>query len=85
VGDDVAGLFSIGVSPAVQGKGIGALLVREFMGAARLRGCKTVFLTTDRDDNEAVNGFYGRLGFAISRQYVTPEGRNMNEYRIDLS
>lgn len=84
VGDDVAGLFSIGVLPELQGTGAGKKLVQAFLQEASKRGCKGMFLTTDRDDNEAVNAFYQKLGFSIERQYETPEGRRMNEYWIDL-
>lgn len=80
IGDDVAGLFSIGVLPELQGTGAGKNLVQAFLVEARERGCKRVFLTTDRDNNEAVNAFYEKLGFSVERQYVTPEGRRMNEY-----
>jgi ribosomal protein S18 acetylase RimI-like enzyme len=85
VGADVAGLFSIGVLPELQGTGAGKLLVRAFLKEAKLRGCRRVFLTTDRDGNEAVNSFYEKLGFCIERQYVTPQGRRMNEYWITLT
>lgn len=84
IGDDVAGLFSIGVLPELQGTGAGKQLVQAFLDDAKQRGCKRVFLTTDRDNNEAVNSFYEKLGFEIERQYVTPEGRRMNEYWIAL-
>jgi ribosomal protein S18 acetylase RimI-like enzyme len=84
VGGDVAGLFSLGVSPELQGTGAGKLLVQAFLQEARSRGCERVFLTTDRDNNEAVNAFYQKLEFRIVRQYATPEGRYMNEYWIDL-
>lgn len=84
MGDDVAGLFSIGLLPELQGTGAGKLLVQAFLHEARMRGCKRVFLTTDRDDNGAVNAFYQKLEFKIKRQYETPEGRRMNEYWINL-
>lgn len=83
-GDDVAGLYSIGILPELQGTGAGKKLVKAFLDAAAERGCRRVFLTTDRDDNSAVNTFYQKLGFVIGRQFVTPEGRHMNEYWIDL-
>ena len=83
-GEDVAGLFSIGVLPEFQGTGAGNTLVRAFLDEARARGCKRVFLTTDRDNNDSVNNFYQHFGFSIERQYTTPEGRKMNEYWIDL-
>ena len=85
IGDDVAGLFSIGVLPELQGTGAGKKLVQAFLNEAKQRGCKRVFLTTDRDNNEAVNSFYEKLGFDVERQYVTPEGRRMNEYWINLT
>ena len=80
MGADVVGLFSIGVLPELQGAGAGKLLVNGFLREAGNRGCKRVFLTTDRDENDAVNLFYQKLGFSIERQYETPEGRRMNEY-----
>jgi ribosomal protein S18 acetylase RimI-like enzyme len=84
VGDDVAGLFSIGVLPELQGTGAGKILVNAFLEEARKRGCERVFLTTDRDENEPVNHFYEKLGFKVEREYMTQEGRNMNEYWITL-
>lgn len=84
VGADVAGLFSIGVLPELQGTGAGKKLVEAFLAEAKNRGCKRVFLTTDRDNNENVNLFYQKLGFSLERQYETPEGRRMNEYWIKL-
>ena len=83
-GDDVAGLFSIGVLPELQGTGAGKKLVHAFLDEARQRGCSRVFLTTDRDNNEPVNRFYRKLGFVVEREYATPEGRHMNEYWITL-
>lgn len=83
-GDDIAGLYSIGVLPELQGTGAGKLLVQSFLEEAQKRGCLTVFLTTDRDENDAVNAFYSRLGFTVFREYATPENRHMNEYRIQL-
>lgn len=85
IGDEAAGLFSIGVLPELQGTGAGKKLVQAFLLEARQRGCERVFLTTDRDNNDAINSFYEKLGFEIDRQYVTPEGRRMNEYWIRLA
>jgi GNAT superfamily N-acetyltransferase len=82
VGDEVAGLFSVGVLPELQGTGAGKALVNAFLDEARERGCTRVFLTTDREKNEPVNQFYLNLGFVVEREYTTPEGRNMNEYWI---
>ena len=84
LGDDITGLFSMGVLPELQGIGAGKKLAKAFLTEAASRGCKKVFLTTDRDKNDLVNSFYTKLGFSIQRQYVTPEGRRMNEYWIDI-
>ena len=84
VGGHVAGLFSIGVLPELQGTGAGKKMVQAFLDEAANRGCTRVFLTTDRDNNDSVNAFYMKLGFRLERQYVTPEGRRMNEYWITL-
>lgn len=78
-------LMSIAVLPEKQGQGIGQALVRAFLSEAAHRSLTRVNLTTDKVDNDAGNNFYQRLGFALARQYVTPEGRQMNEYAIDLS
>lgn len=78
-------LMSLAVLPDAQGQGIGQDLVRAFLEEAIRRNLHQVDLTTDRKDNEAANRFYQKLGFACERVYVTPEGREMNEYVIDLS
>lgn len=83
-GKDVAGLYSIGVLPSLQGTGAGGKLVTAFLEEARLRGCSRVFLTTDRDGNDLVNAFYRKAGFRLEREFATDEGRKMNEYWIDL-
>lgn len=85
VGDDVAGLYSIAVLPALRGTGAGENLVHYFLAEASKRRCKSVFLTTDKINNIPVNKFYIKLGFQLKKEFVTPEGRAMNEYCIELS
>jgi ribosomal protein S18 acetylase RimI-like enzyme len=84
-GGDVAGIFSICVSPRLQGSGAGKDLISAFLEEAKRRGSRRVYLTTDQMNNDAVNAFYTNLGFKVERQFVTPEGRRMNEYWIDLT
>ena len=81
-GADVSGLFSIAVSPSAQSGGTGRALVEAFIREARSRGARAIFLTTDRDGNDAVNHFYTARGFTLERSFETPEGRRMNEYWI---
>jgi ribosomal protein S18 acetylase RimI-like enzyme len=80
----VGTLMSIAVSPEAQGRGLGQVLVKAFLEGAIDRKLKHVDLTTDRNNNDSVNQFYQRMGFRCSRTFVTPEGREMNEYVIDL-
>ncbi len=80
-----ATLMSIAVDPACQGSGAGGLLVSAFLEEARQRGLTWVNLTTDAENNAAVNRFYQANGFTLHRTYTTPEGRGMNEYLIQLS
>lgn len=73
-------LMSIAVAPEAQGKGVGKVLVREFLIEARKRGLEYVNLTTDARNNDATNAFYLAQGFTLFGSYTTPEGRQMNEY-----
>jgi ribosomal protein S18 acetylase RimI-like enzyme len=77
-------LMSIAVRPESAGKGIGERLVEAFCQELAERGVHAVCLATDRDNNDHVNHFYQGLGFRLSRTYITPEGRAMNEYVISL-
>jgi ribosomal protein S18 acetylase RimI-like enzyme len=84
-GEGCGTLMSIAVSPDAQGKGIGKQLVEVYLAEAAYRGNAEVNLTTDRLNNESVNRFYVRYGFRLMRQFATPEGRVMNEYRISTA
>lgn len=77
-------LMSIAVLPGQQGTGIGRALVSAFLSTTQERGLLQVDLTTDRNDNASANQFYQNLGFVLEKTYITPEGRAMNEYVIDL-
>lgn len=79
-----ATLMSIAVLPEYQNKRIGKALVQQFIAEVKRRGLKKVNLTTDKDNNEAVNAFYQKLGFKLARSFITPEGRWMNEYVINF-
>jgi GNAT superfamily N-acetyltransferase len=89
-GDSPAGperslLSSIAVSPEAQGRGVGRALVAAWVDEARRRGSTGCFLTTDADHNEAVNGFYARLGWTLADSFTTPQGRRMNRYVLDFA
>ncbi len=77
-------LLSLAVSPEQQRKGIGRILLLEFLAAARKRGAKQVSLTTDAAGNERVERFYQSLGFKRRAAYSTPEKRLIHDYVIDI-
>lgn len=81
---DTATLLSICVDEDARGGGAAKALLDAFVDAARGCGARALDLTTDRDNNERVNRFYVRNGFSLGREFVTPEGRRMNEYVLRL-
>lgn len=83
-GGEVAGLYSIGVDPHAQQQGTGKMMLEEFLKEAKSRGCRKVFLTTDRDGNDRVNFFYLKNGFTLKKSFETAQGRAMNEYWKDI-
>ena len=74
-------LASIGVTPSKKSQGIGSRLMAELKGRVDFEEYAYIALETDAVNNDAVNCFYQRNGFALEREYTTPEGRRMNEYR----
>lgn len=77
-------LSSIAVDPDAAGRGLGQALVESWV--KEVRKCKAAgcYLTTDANDNEAVNRFYEKCGWSVESSYVTPEGRKMNRYVLDF-
>lgn len=74
-------LSSIGVKPDVKAKGIGTELINELKKTFDAKKFSYITLETDAINNEVVNRFYKYNGFRLVRDYETPEGRKMNEYR----
>lgn len=79
-GTEYCELSSIGVAPEQGKRGLGTLLVQEFVAASRKAGVKKLSLTTDAHGNDAVNRFYQRLGFQAGRLLERSPGRVMREY-----
>jgi ribosomal protein S18 acetylase RimI-like enzyme len=79
-----ATLLSICVERESRGTGTAQSLLEAFVAEVRRRGAGTLDLTTDRDENHVVNRFYQRNGFSLQREFVTPEGRRMNEYVLKI-
>lgn len=65
LGERVALLEDMVVSPADRGVGVGTKLLSEAISFARGQGCKRITLLTDRS-NEFAQEFYATQGFAVS-------------------
>jgi len=79
-GDDLGGLYSIGVQSGMQGRGIGRKLVGAFLEEARTRGCASVYLHADAEGNDGWNVLLCKMGWRLENSFSTPEGRRMHEY-----
>lgn len=73
-------LSSICVAPDAQSEGIGQQLLAAWTDAARARGARRAYLTTDALDNDLANHFYQAQGWVLSETYTTRQGRRMNRY-----
>lgn len=74
-------LASICVDPRIGSKGVGTALINYLKSQVNFKRYEYINLETDADNNDSVNKFYTKNGFVLYRQYVTAEGRKMNEYR----
>lgn len=74
-------LSSIGVLPICEGMGIGSRLIDCLKSIVDFDRYDYIKLETDAQNNDSVNSFYQKNGFVIYKEYSTPEGRLMNEYR----
>lgn len=76
LGERVALLEDMVVSPLTRGAGVGSELLKQAIELARLNGCKRITLLTDRD-NESAQRFYQRHGFGSSA--MIPLRLSLNE------
>lgn len=74
-------LSSIAVAPETESKGIGTQLISKLKESVDFSEYEYINLETDAENNNAVNLFYKKNGFTLTRTYMTPENRKMNEYR----
>lgn len=78
--EDYAELYSIGVSKAAQGKGVGKKLMAASEQVMKASGVNRVSLTTDYDNNDQAVGFYHSMGYETLYEFVTYPNRKM--YRL---
>lgn len=79
-GDNLGGLYSIGVLSDMQGRGVGSMLVSAFLDEALMRGSSAVYLHADAEGNDGWNALLRKMGWRLVKTFTTPEGRRMNEY-----
>jgi ribosomal protein S18 acetylase RimI-like enzyme len=77
-------LSSICVDPLYERQGLGRSLLDAWIREVAARGVDAASLSTDADNNDAVNAFYRSQGWQLADTYATPEGRLMNHYAIPL-
>jgi ribosomal protein S18 acetylase RimI-like enzyme len=77
-------LASICVDPRIESHGIGSALIDHLKSQVNFGRFEYINLETDSENNIAANEFYVKNGFVLSRQFVTTEGRKMNEYRYSI-
>ncbi len=77
-------LASICVDPEIESKGVGSALIDYLKGIVDFDKFAYINLETDADGNDGVNRFYAKNGFKLEREFVTAEGRRMNEYRYGV-
>lgn len=71
---------SMCVDPNTSSRGVGARLSQAWSEGAAARGATRAYLTTDADDNDAVNRHHQRHGWTIDADYRTAAGRHMYRY-----
>ncbi|MDH4272690.1 MAG: GNAT family N-acetyltransferase [Candidatus Aminicenantes bacterium] len=76
-------LSSIAVIPGQRDHGLGNDLLKRWVERARAKGAEGCYLTTDAENNDAVNRFYARNGWRVESEFITPEGRKMYRYTLD--
>lgn len=78
-------ISSIGVFPQMKNLGIGSKMIEYLYQISDKEVFDYIKLETDRKGNDNVNHFYEKNGFKLIDFYITPEGRQMNEYRMYLN
>jgi ribosomal protein S18 acetylase RimI-like enzyme len=71
-------LSSIGVLPEVRGKAVGKQLLIDFENTVKSDGTvKSIYLTTDKFENDNVVSFYHAANFIVESEFTQPGNRVM--------
>jgi ribosomal protein S18 acetylase RimI-like enzyme len=72
---------SLGVDTTKTCRGAGSMLFNKGKESVDFSKYEYISLETDVENNENTNHFHQKHGFKIFREFKTPEGRRMYEYR----
>lgn len=78
-------LSSIGIAISGVGTGIAGGLIVAFENEVLKRGVKSVYLTTDVQDNDRVNAFYAKHSYVVLDRFKQNGRRDMFRYEKILS
>lgn len=78
-------LSSIGIATSAIGTGIAGSLILAFENEVLKRGVKSVYLTTDVQDNDRVNAFYAKHGYVVLDRFKQNGRRDMFRYEKILA
>jgi GNAT superfamily N-acetyltransferase len=78
-------LLSICTLPTIQNKGMGSQIISAFEELSKQKNLSYLALTTDCENNEAVNAFYQNKAYILKEQFYTMNGRKMNFYTKKLT
>lgn len=78
---EYAELFSIGVCPSWQGKGVGCMLLAETERIVSQNGETTMSLTTDKNNNTSTICFYKRNGYEVMYEFTAFPNRPMYRFK----
>lgn len=78
-------LSSIGIASSLRGSGLASDLIAAFENEAVSSGAEFVYLTTDANDNDRVNGFYQANGYVSVARFIQSGSREMFRYEKQLS
>jgi ribosomal protein S18 acetylase RimI-like enzyme len=81
---EAAALSHLAVSLGARGSGAGRRLTEAFADAARAAGAPRVALVT-LEGEDGAGRFYARLGWEPGELRMTPDGRAMREWRLEVS
>ena len=84
IGGPPALLSILAVLTDCSGRVMGKALFAAFVSKSREGGCDSVYLLTDKTDNDAVNRLYERCGFKLLDTPKRGSGRVMNRWLMKI-